>query len=922
MAINGKQKPSEANGGSIVKQGFDVYVDLQYSNGRVQSETFTEEPWKHFGNPVSAYLSSRREKLGEFQKMEIDHPESWKRIERERDRIAALRKRFKGNELKESLMEDLNTARKALRDVLWGNISEHEKEVKNNRFINQKQRSARLEVLKRLKCAKRPTEESEEVTRKREETEGFKAGVMYFKKWGNAWEGHSHENCEETYPNQKLSIQKILDPKNAKNPLAHKPRGDELRYFHFPANNMEWIEKAMNILICGDSAIFDSTAQTGKILARGFWRGQMYGSGERGITSHGTRHAKKMATGPIHTRHMRSRCAVIPRGKLLYQEFREDTYLILEMPANPNLQLQDATRSVPDQSKNEGKDIAIFLPYLHWETSSRRAKMTEIVDEVIRPQGQKKVDDQNMADIVENKRKPTGKRPEYRHYIGNYLIAIAKVAEEMDYEDDEHLLRESISAKAPLHARRTLDQYYFPTLEDTSMRDRDQVVYRGTKYGSPRVVMVDQLWLWIMNDNDGEETNQTHPASTRVYGCALNRKRLALYTISCSRVFFDRTKPLDQRPEVMDLFASAIGQVTEQTTVAYESFWHNLSIESSINPSVDGNISHHRRLDINPEGVILQEAQDIAEELRMMGQVFTDQWKVTKDLRRYLRYPEGEGIEQPRELAALEKLIVRLLNQRDSVKQHFQETSVEKAHNPASQTAINLQSAAYEAEVLLENIEDRRAEIQDLESSALRICQQLEGLLSLKQQQASIVEAKAALLRADESYKQGRAIMAFTLVTIFFLPLGFVATFFGMNNREINGADWLSLDEQIRYMFIVTIATVIIIVSVAFSAWPRAAVRLLVHVPFVWFGEHTGLYKYWKASPVHHEKLERRASRFLGEAERRKLKRKHPSNINHDRITRSYNNSMAREDKETTPRNSWRDRLGISKQVPETAATV
>ena len=46
---------------------------------------------------------------------------------------------------------------------------------------------------------------------------------------------------------------------------------------------------------------------------------------------------------------------------------------------------------------------------------------------------------------------------------------------------------------------------------------------------------------------------------------------------------------------------------------------------------------------------------------------------------------------------------------------------------------------------------------------------QLEGLLSLKQQQASILEAKAAKTRADESIKQGRSIIAFTVVTIFFV---------------------------------------------------------------------------------------------------------------------------------------------------------
>jgi hypothetical protein len=46
---------------------------------------------------------------------------------------------------------------------------------------------------------------------------------------------------------------------------------------------------------------------------------------------------------------------------------------------------------------------------------------------------------------------------------------------------------------------------------------------------------------------------------------------------------------------------------------------------------------------------------------------------------------------------------------------------------------------------------------------------QLEGLLSLKQQQASILEAKAAKTRADESIRQGRSIVAFTVVTIFFV---------------------------------------------------------------------------------------------------------------------------------------------------------
>lgn len=77
------------------------------------------------------------------------------------------------------------------------------------------------------------------------------------------------------------------------------------------------------------------------------------------------------------------------------------------------------------------------------------------------------------------------------------------MAEEIDYAADEKLLREKVNIHSPLHVRRTLDQYYFLTLDNTSERDRDQVVYRGTRSlsSTTRVVMVDQLWMWILDDS-------------------------------------------------------------------------------------------------------------------------------------------------------------------------------------------------------------------------------------------------------------------------------------------------------------------------------------------------------------------------------------------------------------------------------------
>lgn len=48
--------------------------------------------------------------------------------------------------------------------------------------------------------------------------------------------------------------------------------------------------------------------------------------------------------------------------------------------------------------------------------------------------------------------------------------------------------------------RRTLDQYFYSHLGNTAERDSDQVVFRYTKNQTqPKLFMVDQLWLWVLN---------------------------------------------------------------------------------------------------------------------------------------------------------------------------------------------------------------------------------------------------------------------------------------------------------------------------------------------------------------------------------------------------------------------------------------
>lgn len=69
-------------------------------------------------------------------------------------------------------------------------------------------------------------------------TDTLKASVIFFKDS----KPYDHPEFDDKFPNQKISVRKLLDKNNNKSPLIAKRSSDMIRYFHFPANNMSWIE--------------------------------------------------------------------------------------------------------------------------------------------------------------------------------------------------------------------------------------------------------------------------------------------------------------------------------------------------------------------------------------------------------------------------------------------------------------------------------------------------------------------------------------------------------------------------------------------------------------------------------------------------------------------------------------------------------
>lgn len=83
----------------------------------------------------------------------------------------------------------------------------------------------------------------------------------------------------------------------------------------------------------------------------------------------------------------------------------------------------------------------------------------------------------------------------------------------MTIYNHNELLVKAYTGTGSLYPRRTLDQYHYYMLKDTEERDRDQVVerwfekhpenFKGREQHGPNILMVDQLWLWIVRGKKG-----------------------------------------------------------------------------------------------------------------------------------------------------------------------------------------------------------------------------------------------------------------------------------------------------------------------------------------------------------------------------------------------------------------------------------
>ncbi|KAI8934166.1 hypothetical protein NX059_008919 [Plenodomus lindquistii] len=428
---------------------------------------------------------------------------------------------------------------------------------------------------------------------------------------------------------------------------------------------------------------------------------------------------------------------------------------------------------------------SVFFPFLSYEVNKRQHNRMEFIEEI---DGEHLRQKEMDADILPGTSPPTTNRLS-REFVGHKILPLPDnmnlerypyLEEDSDSDFSEHegesdrdnlpaeekaLIRTYLHDPPALHIRRTLDNFYYHMLETTKDRDQDQVVSRWSQkiksQARHNVIMVDQLWLFGASQRQSSTAGQSEPY---VITCFPNRTGTGhgyhrslddlrhLVLDPSHRRRSPITKPEDLVSRVLEtccgifdrmqnaemlrffqMFNDSVGSIDDQESRLFQNFQRGSTRLMELSP-INKYYDEQKHtllvdlLDIREEIKLLVEIKDIRDEINIIMTVF--------------------GIQR----TLLEQML---------------------AHANYS-SAFRGSSAA--AKIVQLNVED----FTRMDTQARTIQEKLNTLMDLKQKAANAWEARESRETTVAASKQGNTVLVFTIVTIVFLPLSFMSSFFAI----------------------------------------------------------------------------------------------------------------------------------------------
>lgn len=402
---------------------------------------------------------------------------------------------------------------------------------------------------------------------------------------------------------------------------------------------------------------------------------------------------------------------------------------------------------------------------------------------------------------------------------------------------DEKLLRHYLQRLQPVHVRRTLDQFGYYTIADTTSRDKDQVVDRYarahhmTDQTVPPMLMVDQCWLWVLRNNTvltcfpHRWNRSAQSDSTDVYESILemlddpihrnkvqNAGQLASVIIDrCAGNVLDRDLIKDEHLRFLDFFDWSIDDLNERQSQCLQALWQDVQ-DSRHGGDAEG------LTDISKEFDVLEKIKDIIDELQIVLRLIDQQEHAFNmilhdETNKHIPSPEphSNGTNTPTNQAHATNS-TKLTDFVDF--KRLEDSTRERAEG--IRTMIDRAKATYKATLDVLSLKQSQASISEARSSR----QAAESMNQMA------IEAKKS---AEESEKQSYSIMLFTVVTIFFLPMSSIASIFGVNAVEF-GQGTIHLSTIFAYVIPISVFVVYISFFLAFNHKARRSLLLCAQI--------------------------------------------------------------------------------------------
>ncbi|KAH8586377.1 hypothetical protein B0O99DRAFT_644610 [Bisporella sp. PMI_857] len=219
-----------------------------------------------------------------------------------------------------------------------------------------------------------------------------------------------------------------------------------------------------------------------------------------------------------------------------------------------------------------------------------------------------------------------------------------------------------------LHIRRTLDQYFYTSLENTAARDNDQTIYRWHRQRfrnqEPKIIVVDQLWLWILNkewivssflqrgdhsiiEGDVLDSILHYLTSPKLGQISTGQELAALITSHCIDSFnYDLGAQAKERSaKIVDTYDETLQMLSMNVSRLYGEAIHS-TIELN-------HISNRRKqekaltslVSRASESQMLNELRDIRDELEIILLLQDDQIKAIRDMGTTIGRKEDQNVQ-------------------------------------------------------------------------------------------------------------------------------------------------------------------------------------------------------------------------------------------------------------------------------------